>query len=364
MNLRGLINKLSFYAMAAIFVLMVSAPAHGQALYDSFSDGEFTTNPSWGGTTGTWIVVADSDAAAGAVGSNTVRLNVPTVVAGTEYLSSQISNFGTSQEWGVFIGRRNQAFTAANQQYFWLYANEANLTSATVDGYRLAIGDDAGGDNIRLEYIVNGIVSATVITSTGTIANGLTDIGFLVRVTRSTTGAFEIFTSTLPTTSGSGAIATDIPNAANANLSQGTGTNNSLVPAANGYIGLAALHSTSLDARQTAEFDQVYFSIVSPTAATATIGGRVSIARGNGLRNVAVMMTGGDLEQPITVYTGVNGSYQFPGVPVGQTYIIQVSARRYTFNQPTRAVGLIEDVTDVNFVGEPAGLKGGSVFGL
>jgi hypothetical protein len=102
---------------------------------------------------------------------------------------------------------------------------------------------------------------------------------------------------------------------------------------------------------------------VAPTAATAIISGRVSISRGNGIRNVAVTITGGNLEQPLTVYTGINGFYQFPELSVGQTYIIEVSARRYTFEQSNRVVGLYEDIDDVNFVGEPIGLKGSSTFG-
>ncbi len=250
-----------------VFLIFGSMGVFSQTLYDSYTDGDYTASPVWAGTAN-WIIVANSDVAAGATGSQTLRLNSPAVGA-TDYLSSQITTWGASQEWGIFMGRRAQAATAANQMYYWLYANEANLTSATVDGYRIAFGDDVTGDNIRLEYIVNGALSATVITSTGTTTNAITDFGFLVRVTRSATGAWEIFTSTLPTASSTGAIATDIPNAANANISQGTATNNTLVPAASGYVGVAALHSTGANAIIGAEFDQVYF--------TPTVGGTPNI---------------------------------------------------------------------------------------
>ena len=136
-------------------LVLCSSGVFAQTLYDSFTDGDYTAAPPWAGTAN-WTIVANSDVAAGATASNTLRLNATAVVA-TEYLSSQIATWGVSQEWGFFIGRRAQAFTAANQAYFWLYANEATLVgSATVDGYRIAVGDDAGGDDIRLEYIVNG----------------------------------------------------------------------------------------------------------------------------------------------------------------------------------------------------------------
>jgi len=97
MNRQEIIGKLSNFMAAGFFILLVSVSAFGQTLYDSFSDGDFTNNPVFGGTTASWTVVANSDVAAGAAGSNTVRLAAPTV-AGTEYLSSQITNFGTSQE--------------------------------------------------------------------------------------------------------------------------------------------------------------------------------------------------------------------------------------------------------------------------
>ncbi len=243
-------------------LMMLGGVGWGQTLYDSYTDGNFTTGPVWGGNTSSWSIVANSDAAAGATGSNTLRL--ASTGTATVYLSSQITNWGPSQEWGFWLGRRGQAATGANTSYFWLYANESNLTSGTVDGYRIALGDNTGGDEIRLEYIVNGAVSSTVITSSGSIANGQTDYGFLVRVTRSSTGAWALFTSTLPTSNGSGAIATDIPSSANTTVNQGLATNNTLVPAANGYVGVAALHSAGVDGIVGAEFDQIYFTTISP----------------------------------------------------------------------------------------------------
>ncbi|MCC6462971.1 MAG: hypothetical protein IT260_21055 [Saprospiraceae bacterium] len=267
---------------AALLLCLLAGPVTGQLLFDSFADGNFTASPVWGGNTSDWQITANSDVAAGATGSNTLRLSVASG-SGTKYLSSQIGVWGTSQEWGFWVGRRAQAFTGANQMYIWLYANEANLSSATVDGYRLAIGDnDAGGDVIRLEYIVNGALSATVFSSSGSISNGTTDMGFLVRVTRSATGNWVLFTSTLPTTNGSGAVATAVPNSTNATVNQGNAIHNTLVPAASGYLGVAALHSTGADARATVEFDQAYFTTqVDYTISTASNAITLTDASGN-----------------------------------------------------------------------------------
>ncbi|WP_219928742.1 YDG domain-containing protein [Flavobacterium pallidum] len=265
-------NILKGFVVAVLLLMSFSSSA--QTLLDSFGDGNFTASPVWGGNTTLWGIQTNSDAAAGATGSNTLRQNSP-ATAQTDYLSTQITTWGTTQEWGFWVGRRAQAYTAANQMYIWLYANEATLNNATVDGYRIAIGDDTGGDEIRLEYVVNGTVSATVITSSGAMTNGITDIGFLVRVTRNTSGQWQIFTSTLPSANGNGAIATAVPDSTNATVNQGTGTNNTLPPASNGYFGVAAIHSTGANALTANELDQIYFTQASSSAtitgaATAT----------------------------------------------------------------------------------------------
>ena len=258
-------KRIATMCVAALFVVLISTNAFGQTLVDSFSDGDFTANPVWSGDSASWTIVANSDAAAGATGSNTLRLNFTTAAAGTQHLSTQVVSWGNEQEWGFWVGRRAQAFTAGNQMMIWLYANEADLESATVDGYRLLIGDDTGNDDIFLQSVTDG-VGTTIFTSSGAITNGVTDIGFLIRVTRDSLGLFSIYTSTLPTVNGAGAVATDIPNATNANVSQGSVTNTSFTPTSYGYLGVVALHTSAAAPRAAVEFDQIYFTI-APTAA-------------------------------------------------------------------------------------------------
>ncbi|MBI3194909.1 MAG: T9SS type A sorting domain-containing protein, partial [Ignavibacteriae bacterium] len=92
-----------------------------------------------------------------------------------------------------------------------------------------------------------------------TVTNGLTDIGFMVRVTRTSGNVWTLYTSTLPTASGSGAVATAQPSAANTPINQGSATNSTYTTFTNGYFGFAAVHSSGADARAGAEFDQLYF---------------------------------------------------------------------------------------------------------
>jgi len=115
------IRRFTFLVGIALWVAS-SLALHGQTLLDDFSDGDFTASPAWLGDTTSWTIVANSDAAAGATASQTLRFAGPSTTT-TEYLSTQIASWEDSQEWGVWVGRRAQAFTTANQQYIWLYAN-------------------------------------------------------------------------------------------------------------------------------------------------------------------------------------------------------------------------------------------------
>lgn len=229
---------------------------------ESFSDGNFTSSPAWSGSTSAWQIVANSEVSTGATGSNTLRLSASSG-SGTEYLSTQIpGTWGTQQVWGFWIGRRAQEVTVQNRSYVWLYASEADINSNTVDGYRIRFGNNSTEDKIVLESVTDA-VPTVILTSGGGTAGGITDFGFLVRVTRSSDGLWSLFTSDLPTENGAGAIATDIPNATNANVAQGTVTNTDYTTFDDGYIAFAALHSTGAPARAGAEFDQLQFSFVA-----------------------------------------------------------------------------------------------------
>lgn len=250
--------------------LLVVKSSHSQTLYESFSDADFTSNPIWSGDVGSFTIVSNSDVSSGTSGSNTLRLSYGTNASGVQSISTQISTWDDIQTWGFYIGRRSQAYTAANKLYIWLYANESDLESSTVDGYRIAIGDDGGDDDILLEYVVNGSAT-TILTGSTPIPNGLTKIGILIRVTRTQTGLFTLYTSSIPTSNQNGAIATDIPNATNTSVNQGSITHSSITPSTNGYFGISCVHATSSSARTAVEFDQFYFDTQTASLTTFDI---------------------------------------------------------------------------------------------
>ena len=140
------------------------------------------------------------------------------------------------------------------------------MESSTVDGYRVIFGDNkSGGDEIRLQRVDDG-VDTTILTSLGTVLNGLNDMGFMVRVTRTSTSEWTLYTSTLPTADGEGVIAADIPSKANTPVNQGSVTDDTYTDFTGGHFGFMAKHSSDTDARNGAEFDQLYFDTNSDSS--------------------------------------------------------------------------------------------------
>lgn len=93
------------------------------------------------------------------------------------------------------------------------------------------------------------------------------------------------------------------------------------------------------------------FSPLAPTAANVSVSGQVLTPGGGGIRNVQVTLTapGG---QTRIAQTGTFGYYRFEGVLVGETYIISIFSRRFTFSQPTRVVAVLDAVADINFIAD------------
>jgi hypothetical protein len=94
------------------------------------------------------------------------------------------------------------------------------------------------------------------------------------------------------------------------------------------------------------------FVLLAPTAATVSVGGRVTAANGAGLKGVTVTISGGSLAEPRSVRTNQLGRYSFEGIEAGQTYVITVGpSRRYRFDSPSRTVAVADEVTDADFIG-------------
>ena len=89
-----------------------------------------------------------------------------------------------------------------------------------------------------------------------------------------------------------------------------------------------------------------------PTAANVSVGGCVRTAYGNGIRNVRVSLTAPNGETRFAL-TSAFGYYRFDDIPVGETYLISVSAKRFTFSQPTVIRAVFEEISHLDFVADP-----------
>ncbi len=89
------------------------------------------------------------------------------------------------------------------------------------------------------------------------------------------------------------------------------------------------------------------------TAAGVSISGRVMTAEGRGITNTRVTVTGNTLMQPRVVLTGRGGSYTITDLQAGETYIVTVGSRRFTFNMPSRVISLVDNITDADFIANP-----------
>lgn len=88
---------------------------------------------------------------------------------------------------------------------------------------------------------------------------------------------------------------------------------------------------------------------VVPTAAGVGLAGRVLTPGRNGLRNATVSLTDsrGNIR---TARSSTFGYFRFEDLPVGETYVISIDSKRYTF--APRTVQLLDAVSDLELIAE------------
>jgi hypothetical protein len=344
------------------------------SMNDNFTDLDFNT-PTWSGDVGSFTLINNSTCS-GLLGTeayrtHTVRLNAP-LSAATDHIRTQIATWDTQQEWYFWTGRNSinstpQHLTTANQTIIWLYGNEANLESGTVDGYRIQMGDDSGDDEIRLQRVDNG-VATTIFTSALGVFNGVTDYGISFKVRRSQSGVWTIYTSTLPT-SALTTQSTPTPNSCPEVLStvnHGGATDNTYVPAANGYFGFMSVHSAGLPATTAVEFDNFRFLALPPdtyfsvngsvsgsVAEDAALAGNIVIGvdifnqSSTVASSVQIVLTSGAAAR---VGTGPNPATAYAGPYTTQTltWPAATSGTKFIYIDPDDN-GLCDDIANLTF---------------
>jgi len=79
------------------------------------------------------------------------------------------------------------------------------------------------------------------------------------------------------------------------------------------------------------------------------VSGRILTADGRGAAGAVVTITDSRAVAR-RVITGPFGYYRFDDVRVGETYVIDVTAKRYQFTP--RTVSVLDELTDVDFIAQ------------
>ena len=83
------------------------------------------------------------------------------------------------------------------------------------------------------------------------------------------------------------------------------------------------------------------------TAAGVTVGGRVLTEDGRGLRGARVTMTDNNGVVK-TTFAGASGRFQFDDVEPGQTYVVNIQSRRFSYSP--QVIQVNDNIADIEFV--------------
>lgn len=146
-------------------------------LTDDFSDGNFTTNPSWNGTNADFIVNTGGE------------LQINNTIAATSYLSISHGLPSLSDlEWHLKV-RQTFSPSSSNFGRIYLTSSSADLTS-NPDGYYIQLGEAGSTDAVRLFKSQGGLSSPICAGTNGQIASSF-NIG--IRITRDATGLWQLY---------------------------------------------------------------------------------------------------------------------------------------------------------------------------
>lgn len=154
-------KTIGFFIVIPLVLMLCGNCAFAQ-LQDDFSDGDFTSNPTWTGTSSNY-----------AVNNGVLELNDQSGSGGQSALSASCNLTSLlNQEWRIWIDQ-NLAGSASNQSRIYFASNGAALSytgtgSSGVEGYYLLLGEALSGDVIRI-YFDDG-------TNTTLLASGQTSI--------------------------------------------------------------------------------------------------------------------------------------------------------------------------------------------
>jgi len=123
-----------------------------------------------------------------------------------------------------------------------------------------------------------------------------------------------------------------------------------LMGVATGTIGLRQLQvQLNQGNSATCTFTNTF---AGPTAATATVSGRVLTKAGLGIRGALVTVNNAASGTSRTAITNSFGYYSFSDLPVNDYYVLSVTAKRYTFSNSQQSFVVQGDAAGINFTSD------------
>ncbi|RZL44475.1 MAG: hypothetical protein EOP00_19840 [Pedobacter sp.] len=161
-----------------ILLLLCTKLAFAQ-LNDNFSDGNFTSNPVWGGNTANFFIN----------GSGQLQSNGPNLANQNIGLSTP-NLYAKNAVW-EFSFQLNFNPTDANYPRVYLVSNQADLTSA-LQGYFFQIGEAGNNDGLHL-YRQNGTSTTKIITGAAKTWASISVTSARIKITRDNDGKWELY---------------------------------------------------------------------------------------------------------------------------------------------------------------------------
>lgn len=146
---------------------------------DNFSDGDFTSNPAWTGTTAEFTI------------NGIQQLQLNNSIAGTSYLTTPLVQDLSQVDavWEVFV---NLAFSPSGSNYgrIYLASDQPNLNQP-LNGYYIQLGESGSADTPEL-FKQTGTLSTSVCraATSGAIASAFS---IRLKITRSGAGQWQLF---------------------------------------------------------------------------------------------------------------------------------------------------------------------------
>ncbi|MBT3422915.1 MAG: hypothetical protein HN431_08935 [Bacteroidetes bacterium] len=161
-----------------LFTLFIPLIGYTQ-LIDDFEDGDFSSNPTWTGNTGSFIINGDN------------QLQLDTIGSATKFLLTA-NNSITDTEWNFWC-KLNFDPSANNQLKVYLASDKQDFTKA-LNGYFINIGENLAQDGIDL-YKQEGLTETLLIAGINGHAAKKPEIR--IKVLHKKDGMWELYVDTL-----------------------------------------------------------------------------------------------------------------------------------------------------------------------